>query len=437
MGSADIGERGGMDAYDEGSAALPVPGGPAAAAPDAETDAAAVSGDDAETDAGADTTVGPDADTAAVTAADDAETDAGADAGTDADADADAVSPIADAPAEGAAGPASPTEPASAAGPAPAAVPAAVPALVAAAGVDPADPHPADLDPVDPHPLAPRPVGPDLFDEASVRVPRQPRAAVLAGAAFPGDPPQGRRTGIAALSLPYQIAAALALALVAVAACAHVLLVFLHVAPSNTVSKEHGRTIDEWVYPEFEQNWKLFAPNPLQQNIAVQVRAEVATADGGVSTTRWYDLSALDGAAIDGNLLPSHTEQNELRRAWDFFMATHDNENRPSGLRGYLSERYLRRIVVLRLDREEAGGRGAVVRQVQVRSRTTNVPPPQWSEEQVSDKPIVRQLPWWQVTSADRAAGTRSAEADRPAGSTGAAGPDGTTGATRTEASAR
>ncbi|MEU3793379.1 DUF5819 family protein [Streptomyces fructofermentans] len=347
------------------------------------------------------------------------------------------MSPIADAPAEGAAGPASPTEPASAAGPAPAAVPAAVPALVAAAGVDPADPHPADLDPVDPHPLAPRPVGPDLFDEASVRVPRQPRAAVLAGAAFPGDPPQGRRTGIAALSLPYQIAAALALALVAVAACAHVLLVFLHVAPSNTVSKEHGRTIDEWVYPEFEQNWKLFAPNPLQQNIAVQVRAEVATADGGVSTTRWYDLSALDGAAIDGNLLPSHTEQNELRRAWDFFMATHDNENRPSGLRGYLSERYLRRIVVLRLDREEAGGRGAVVRQVQVRSRTTNVPPPQWSEEQVSDKPIVRQLPWWQVTSADRAAGTRSAEADRPAGSTGAAGPDGTTGATRTEASAR
>ncbi|GGX77944.1 hypothetical protein GCM10010515_52300 [Streptomyces fructofermentans] len=416
-----------MDAYDEGSAALPVPGGPAAAAPDA----AAVSGDDAETDAGADTTVGPDADTAAVTAADDAETDAGADAGTDADADADAVSPIADAPAEGAAGPAS------AAGPTPAAVSAAVPALVAAAAVDPADLDSVDPHPLAPRPLAPRPVGPDLFDEASVRVPRQPSAAVLAGAAFPGDPPQGRRTGIAALSLPYQIAAALALALVAVAACAHVLLVFLHVAPSNTVSKEHGRTIDEWVYPEFEQNWKLFAPNPLQQNIAVQVRAEVATADGGVSTTRWYDLSALDGAAIDGNLLPSHTEQNELRRAWDFFMATHDNENRPSGLRGYLSERYLRRIVVLRLDREEAGGRGAVVRQVQVRSRTTNVPPPQWSEEQVSDKPIVRQLPWWQVTSADRAAGTRSAEADRPAGSTGAAGPDGTTGATRTEASAR
>lgn len=190
----------------------------------------------------------------------------------------------------------------------------------------------------------------------------------------------------------------------------HVGMVFLHVAPSNTVTKQHGQAIDEWIYPEFEQNWKLFAPNPLQQNIAVQVRADVRAADGEIRTTRWYDLSALDGAAIDGNLLPSHTQQNELRRAWDFFVATHDNANRPNGLRGALSEKYLRRIVVLRLDREQAGGRGAVVQQVQVRSRTSNVPPPKWSQEQVSDKPIVRVLPWWPVSEADRAAGTRPAE---------------------------
>ncbi|MFD9203722.1 DUF5819 family protein [Streptomyces anthocyanicus] len=189
-------------------------------------------------------------------------------------------------------------------------------------------------------------------------------------------------------------------------------MVFLHVAPSNTVTKQHGQAIDEWIYPEFEQNWKLFAPNPLQQNIAVQVRAEVKSVDGAVRTTRWYDLSALDGRAIDGNLLPSHTQQNELRRAWDFFSATHDNANRPNGLRGDLSERYLRRIAVLRLDREGAGGRGAVVQQVQVRTRTTNVPPPQWSQEQVSDKPVLRQLPWWPVSDTDRAAGTR------PVGST-------------------
>ncbi|MER6010449.1 DUF5819 family protein [Streptomyces bluensis] len=217
----------------------------------------------------------------------------------------------------------------------------------------------------------------------------------------PAAQPAGRM-GITALSLPYQIVAALALAVVAVAACVHLGMVFLHVAPSNTVTKKHGRAIDEWVYPEFEQNWMLFAPNPLQQNISVQVRAEVRGADGSIRTTGWYDLTALDGAAIDGSLLPSHTRQNELRRAWELYVGSHDSENRPTGQRGDLAERYLRRIVVLRLERENAAGPGGLVEHIQVRSRTTNVPPPEWSEEKVSDKPIVRELPWWKVTERDR-----------------------------------
>ncbi|MCX4972976.1 DUF5819 family protein [Streptomyces sp. NBC_00620] len=231
---------------------------------------------------------------------------------------------------------------------------------------------------------------------------------VPAGTA-PGDPPAP--TGIAALSPGYQIAAALALAVVAVTACVHLGMVFLHLAPSNTVTKQHGTAIEEWIYPEFEQNWKLFAPNPLQQNIAVQVRAQVRTPDGTSRETGWYDLSALDGAAIDGNLLPSHTDQNELRRSWDFYVSSHDAENRPSGMRGDLSERYLRRVVVLRLDRLQAGGKDAVVESVQVRSRTTNVTPPEWSQEQVSDKPMLRELPWWSVAEGDRQQETAEASA--------------------------
>ncbi|MFI8297034.1 DUF5819 family protein [Streptomyces nigra] len=223
----------------------------------------------------------------------------------------------------------------------------------------------------------------------------------------PGADPVVPRGGVAALSLRYQIAAALALAVVAITVCVHVAMVFLHVAPSNTVTKQHGQAIDDWIYPEFEQNWKLFAPNPLQQNIAVQARASVATADGRIRTTRWYDLSAEDGRAIDGNPLPSHTQQNALRRAWDFFVATHDAENRPVGLRGALSESYLRRTVELRLERADAAGDGGVVERVQVRSRTTNVRPPKWSDEQVSDRPTYRVLPWWRVPEARAEEGAR------------------------------
>ncbi|MFJ8056903.1 DUF5819 family protein [Streptomyces sp. NPDC096142] len=222
-----------------------------------------------------------------------------------------------------------------------------------------------------------------------------------------GGPYPDARVGVPALSLRYQVVAALAVAVVAVGALVHLGMVFLHVAPSNTVTKQHGKAIDDWIYPEFEQNWKLFAPNPLQQNIEVQVRADVRSADGSTRTTGWYDLSAEDGAAIDGNLLPSHTEQNELRRAWDFLTATHDSANRPIGLRGTLAETYLRRIVVLRLDRDDAAGKGGTVQRVQVRSRTTNVPPPEWSDEQVSTTPQYRLLPWWTVPADEAAGGVR------------------------------
>lgn len=212
---------------------------------------------------------------------------------------------------------------------------------------------------------------------------------------------------MAALSPRYQIGAALALAAVAVAVCVHIGMVFLHVAPANTVSRAHGTVVDEWIYPEFEQNWKLFAPNPLQQNIAVEVRAEIRTAGGEVRTTDWYGLSAQDGRDIQGNPLPSHTQQNELRRAWDFLTASHTADNRPVGLRGTLAETYLRRIAVLRLDRAGLAGDGGTVERVQFRSRTTPVPPPRWSGEQVSLKPVLRELPWWTVSQDEARGGAR------------------------------
>ncbi|WP_329597972.1 DUF5819 family protein [Streptomyces pseudovenezuelae] len=260
-----------------------------------------------------------------------------------------------------------------------------VPAEMRSAPRDPyAEPtHPEPSEPTDTRTSATRPTAPS--PEAS------PHRAT--------DPEP--RTGVAALSLRYQIGVALALAVVAIAVCVHIGMVFLHVAPSNTVTKRHGGAVDDWVYPEFEQNWKLFAPNPLQQDIAVQVRARIRSADGGSRTTGWYDLSAQDGRAIDGNLLPSHTRQNELRRSWDLFVATHDADNRPVGLRGTLSGTYLRHIVVLRLERDHVTARGGVLVSVQVRSRTSNVPPPKWSEEKVSVQPVYRELPWWAVTADD------------------------------------
>lgn len=281
--------------------------------------------------------------------------------------------------------PAEPPHPATPPEPTPPPEPGLLPELAA-----PPEPGPP------PHPAPPPEQGP-------------PPAGSGAPPVFP--PSGGTGAGIAMLSLRYRVVVALALAVVAVGVCVHLGMTFLHVAPANTVSRQHGEAVDEWIYPEFEQNWKLFAPNPLQQNISVQVRASVRGTDGMTVTSGWYDLSAEDGRAIDGNLLPSHTQQNELRRAWDFFVATHDSQNRPVGLRGALSEAYLRRIAVLRLDRNDAVGAttggGGVLERVQVRSRTTNVPPPEWSREKVSTTPSYRELPWWQVPRDEALGGVR------------------------------
>ncbi|SDK53939.1 DUF5819 family protein [Streptomyces indicus] len=229
----------------------------------------------------------------------------------------------------------------------------------------------------------------------------EPGAAPAPDADGTSEAPGTPRTpgDLTALTLPYQLAAALVLALIVVVGAVHIGMVFLHVAPSNTASKQYDKAVDGWIYPEFEQNWKLFAPNPLQQNIAVHARAQVRTEDGQRRETGWINLSAQDGAAIDANLVPSHTQQNELRRAWDFYVGSHTSDNVSNGLRGDLSERYLRRIALLRFDREPLGG---TVERIQLRSTTTNVQPPEWSGEKLDTRPSVRELPWWTVTSRDR-----------------------------------
>ncbi|MGW6455227.1 DUF5819 family protein [Streptomyces sp. NPDC055078] len=228
--------------------------------------------------------------------------------------------------------------------------------------------------------------------------------------AGPADPALSPGRGIMALSRPYRIAGAGALAFVALVTSVHLAMVFLHVAPSNTLTKQYGEAVDAWIYPEFEQNWKLFAPNPLQQNVSVQVKAEIKAPDGGRNTTGWIDLTAEDGEAIRGNLLPSHTEQNELRRAWDFYTNSHDDQNRATGLRGHLSEVYLRRIAMLRLGTRDLGGS---VDRIQFRSETRAVKAPPWSEEKIDTRSYYRVLPWWTITPADLPGGVRNGRTER------------------------
>ncbi|MDT0266949.1 DUF5819 family protein [Streptomyces sp. DSM 44915] len=240
-----------------------------------------------------------------------------------------------------------------------------------------------------------------------------------------GPPPEGSLESVrlGALSLPARAVLGVAGVGLAGYLCWHLAMVFLFVAPSNTVREENWDTVRGYMYPEFEQNWKLFAPNPLQRNTAVHVRAEIREGVGQSGTvTEWIDLTAWEVDQIRYNLLPSHSNQNMLRRGWDFYDKSHNEEGEPVGLRGEVSASYLHRIALERLgDRLDLG----TVERIQLRASHTRVPAPDWRAEEYDTDPTYQELDWWTVTSDDlphdapprRGATQESAEGGGGAGS--------------------
>ncbi|MBV6701773.1 DUF5819 family protein [Kitasatospora aureofaciens] len=175
--------------------------------------------------------------------------------------------------------------------------------------------------------------------------------------------------------------------------------VFLHVAPANSVSRQYRAEVDGVVYPEFEQNWKLFAPNPLQQNVSVDARVRTVAEGGATRTHDWTGLTAQDIAAIRGNPAPSHVDQNLLRRAWDFYDGSHNPQDETlTTARGKLAEEYLKRIALQRIGRSVDGER---VLEIEFRVTSATVLPPSWSGEAPPPAPKVRELPWWPVDDED------------------------------------
>jgi hypothetical protein len=189
------------------------------------------------------------------------------------------------------------------------------------------------------------------------------------------------------------------MAVLAGAVVYHLGTVFLSVAPSNPVSQRHSAEINQHVLPEFEQNWQLFAPNPLQDDIAVEARVQTLDTSGRRADSPWIDLTAHDFAAIRGNPAPSHVDQNLLRRAWDYYTSWHSQQDESStGFGGPLSVEYLKRIALQRIGRSYGGER---IIQIQFRGVTTPLTGPGWTGAPATATPTYRQLAWWPANDED------------------------------------
>ncbi|MGY3057502.1 hypothetical protein ACVWZD_001747 [Streptomyces sp. TE3672] len=175
----------------------------------------------------------------------------------------------------------------------------------------------------------------------------------------------------------------------------HVLLVFLHVAPSNTVSKRYSPLVNAWVYPFFEQNWRLFAPDPESVNRKILARTAHTEAGGSVKVSAWFDLTAEDNSAVEHNVFPSHTAQNLLRRAWTSYVDSHGGDDKARTERALMMQRYLSNIAADRVAAHNSG----TFDFIQLRVVTLPIAA---SGTAVGNHPPTsaenRLLPWWKVT---------------------------------------
>lgn len=204
----------------------------------------------------------------------------------------------------------------------------------------------------------------------------------------------------ARLSRPLELTVASIVALFLTTAVMHMAMVFLYVAPSNTVSQTYRGQIDAWIYPYFEQDWRLFAPNPQSVREQISVRTSTVASDGIAKLSDWIDLTAMDDAAVRHNVFPSHTAQNMLRRAWAAYAETQGPGDQPSSRRALILQEYLRNIAV---QRAAAHGR-VTFSAIQLRVVTTPIEPPSPNaapHHLTADRPSTRYLPWWRVTTHD------------------------------------
>lgn len=190
----------------------------------------------------------------------------------------------------------------------------------------------------------------------------------------------------------------LAVSAFAIAATAlyHLTITFLTNSPDNTVSTRFAQPIGKWVYPWFEQNWRLFAPNPMSQNFTVETRVST---DCYAKVTPWYNLSQMDYDTILHNPFPGHTEQNELRRAWtDAYLTSHDQSDVGTTSRAELTRQYLVNIALARvrpLTPEDGVPAGAITN-IEFRVTTTDIPPA--DDPHQAQQPAVHIIPWRQIS---------------------------------------
>lgn len=90
----------------------------------------------------------------------------------------------------------------------------------------------------------------------------------------------------------------------------HFAATFLWNAPTNPIKESVASDVDAYMRPFFEQNWSLFAPNPINSEDELYVRAQVADIQtGNLEITEWRSATQLEWTLVRGNPAPSRASR--------------------------------------------------------------------------------------------------------------------------------
>lgn len=85
----------------------------------------------------------------------------------------------------------------------------------------------------------------------------------------------------------------------------HVLATFLWIAPPSGLRQAiPGTMLRSYMIPMFGQSWSVFAPEPINGDHRLQVRAEVADGPGQTHTTKWVDATSAELSMLQHHLTP-------------------------------------------------------------------------------------------------------------------------------------
>jgi hypothetical protein len=107
----------------------------------------------------------------------------------------------------------------------------------------------------------------------------------------------------------------------------HFSFIFIYLSPGNTWRSKNWDTIYSYMNPVFTQNWRLFAPNPANQQLNLDMRVQYVDQSGATHETGWRSISQSVIQSLQSNRFSPNARISEFQSSLINDFVWGDKEN--------------------------------------------------------------------------------------------------------------